>query len=151
MEEPGERGGEKKRHRRDCRRDAESRPQHACANDPPGVTQSGPDRSANGSHKHEPEKSDTPVEQNHGRRKRFGSRSRRRVSDADDVAADIAGQEIIEERGDEERRCQFPEPEDEPLCSEEHSPAPGARENHRQIKRKRAEQPDRGSFAGDGP
>ncbi len=43
------------------------------------------------------------IDQHHGRREGLGPGGRRGIGDPDDVAADIAGQEIVEERGDQKR------------------------------------------------
>ena len=54
-------------------------------------------------HQHQAEQADAAVDQHDGRRERLGPGGRRRVGDADDVAADVARQEIVEERRDEKR------------------------------------------------
>ena len=63
---------------------------------------------------------------------------RRRVGDADDVAADVARQEVVEERRDQERRGQRPEREDR--CPGRRAAGPSAtrsRSDHDEVEAER--------------
>jgi hypothetical protein len=73
------------------------------------------------------------VEKDNGRRERARARHRRRICNADDVATDVARQEIIEKVRDEERRGQRSEAEVEMLGFEEKRPSPCTDERHTEI------------------
>src|SRR6185503_4422085 len=58
---------------------------------------------ADGGHQDQRHHAEAAVDENHRRGERLRAGGPRRVADADDVAADVARQEVIEEVGDEVR------------------------------------------------
>ena len=85
----------------------------------------------------------------HDRRgQRLRLRGPRRVADADDVAADVARQEVVEEPGDEIRRQQRARRHLDALRAQQQLPAPRARQHVDEVERRarsRATRPTRGA------
>ncbi len=65
------------------------------------------------------------------RRERLRAGGPRRVADADDVAADVRRQEVVEERRDQVRVDQRAERHRDVLRAQQQRPAPGADQDHR--------------------
>ena len=78
----------------------------------------------------EAEQADASIDEHDRRRQRFRTGRRRRIGNPHHIAADIAGQKVVEERGDEERRGQRAEREMDVLSAEKEAPAPGTDQNH---------------------
>ena len=76
---------------------------------------------------------DQPVDQHDRRRERLGAACRRGVRDADDVAADVAGEKVVEERCHQEGPGEVAEPDVDLLRLQEQAPSPGARGEHRCV------------------
>ena len=91
------------------------------------------------------------VDEDDGRRQRLRSRGLRRVGDADHVAADVAGQEIIEELRDQERLEQPPDGDVDVLRLEENPPPPRRGEDVDEEDDQRDRQPPQRGAARDLP
>ena len=77
------------------------------------------------------------------RRQRLRSRRACRVADADDVAADVRGEKVVEERRDEERIEEPPERRRDVLRAEQKVPAPHADDDHQEVEPQRRQEPGR--------
>src|SRR4029079_7038389 len=99
------------------------------------------DRGAGGRDQREPEHAQTAIDQHHGSRERLGAGRLGRVGDTDHVAADVAGQEIVEERRDEERLREKAERQAHVLRAPQDAPSERARQQHRQVEQQREGEP----------
>ena len=102
-------------------------------------------------HQRQSEQAEPAVDQHDGGRQRLGAGGLRRVGDPDDVAADVAGQEVVEEGRDEKRLGQEAEGKADVLGAQQHAPAHGAGQHHHQIEPERRHQPGRRRLARDAP
>ena len=117
----------------------ERNPQIADANElNPAGGRNGGGRSSDTKERQQP---DQPVDQHDRRRERLGAGVRRGVRDADDVAANIAGEKVVEERGHQEGPGEVAEPDVDLLSLQEQAPSPGARGEHRCVGNQRCGSP----------
>ena len=93
----------------------------------------GRNRRGRGAEAEERQKSNQPVDEDHGRGERFRAGVGRRVRDADDVATDVAGKKIVEERGNQEGLREMAQPDVDLLRLQQQAPSPGAGRQHRRI------------------
>src|SRR4029079_7808187 len=109
------------------------------------------DRGAGGRDQREPEHAQAAIDQHHGGRERLGACRLGRVGDPDHVAADIAGQEIVEERRDEERLREKAERQAHVLRAQQHAPPQRAGQQHRQVEQQREGEPSERRVPRDAP
>jgi hypothetical protein len=103
------------------------------------------DGAGDGGQQDQPKEAKATVHQHHRRCQRLRTGRSRRVGNPDDVAADVARQEIIEERRDEKRADQRARGDADPLRVKQQAPPPGAGEHHHQVEHQRRGEPaDRG-------
>ena len=110
-----------------------------------GCRAAGGERRAAGGHQHEAHQAEAAIDEDDGRGERLRAGRPRRVADADDVAADVARQEVVEEERDEVRAGEMVGRDVHILRIEQQLPAPDAGHHGERVDRERDEQPgDRG-------
>ena len=114
-----------RRRRRGRRRREPEADEHRPGRPPGGAPRSRRARRPASARSVEGAEAEDAVDRHHGERRRGGAGEPRAVADADDVAADVAGQEVVEEGGDEVGRREVAQAGREALGLEQQPPAPG--------------------------